>query len=248
MSKNLIIGIDINEILRAKWFQFDKFYAQEFGEDGIPEQPYVYDYFKYYKWKDTVETTKDLKEPADMPIDISPIDYQLDKINGEAPADTFLFKKSEKTKLTAKEVYNRFMYEDYCFEIHAAALMMYKGMDLHVNNFYLKYNNSAEFTILSKENPFSIPPTLFFLSKITTRIKNYHFVDNSIDMWNYVDVLITTDPEILETKIPWGKKLIKLRKPYNEKINAGSLEILQINDLIDNQIFEKIIKYKKTTK
>jgi hypothetical protein len=246
MNKKLMVGIDINEVLRAKWFQFDKYYGEEFGENGVPkEQPYVYDFFKYYGWKDTVETTKDLKEPKDMPENISPIDYQINDKLKEAPADTFLFKKPEKNMLTAKEVYNRFMYEDYCFEIHATAPMMYKGMDLHVKTLYLKYHNSAEFTVLGKENQFSIPPTLFFLSKIVAQFKNYHFVDNSLEMWNNVDVLITTDPEILNAKIPWGKILIKLKRPYNENIKVGSLEIQQIGDLIDNHLFEKIIKYKK---
>jgi hypothetical protein len=64
-------------------------------------------------------------------------------------------------------------------------------------------------------------------------------------MWNHVDVLITTDPEVLKGGAPWGKKLIKLSRPYNENIKVGSLEVLQIADLIDNPTFEKIIKYKK---
>ena len=58
MSKKLKVGIDINEVFRAKWLQFDRFYTQEFGEEGIPEQPYVYDFFKNYKFEDTVEFIK----------------------------------------------------------------------------------------------------------------------------------------------------------------------------------------------
>jgi hypothetical protein len=242
MSK-LKVGIDINEVFRAKWLQFDRFYAQEFGEEQhIPK--YVYDFFKEYKWEDKVEIVKELKEPEDMPPEITPLDYQIDKNLGEAPADIFLFKKPEKINLNAKEVYNRFMYEDYCFEIHASAPMMYKGMDLHVNNFYLKYGDNIKFILFSIENRFSIPPTLFFLSKMTSRFKNICFVDNAIDMWKDVDILITTDPEILNLGVPWGKKIIKLKRPYNENIKAGSLEVLQIADLIDNPDFEKIIKYK----
>jgi hypothetical protein len=245
MSKKLKIGIDINEVFRAKWLQFDRFYAQEFGEEQhVPK--YVYDYFKEYKWEDTVEVIKELKEPEDMPADINPLDYQTDEKDfGKAPADAFLFKKPEEVKLTAKEVYNRFMYEDYCYEIHACSTVMYKGMDLHVNNFYLKYGDSSDFTLFSVENRFSIPSTLFFLSKMTSRFKNIRFVDKALDMWQDVDVLITTDPEILQIGAPWGKKLIKLKRPYNENIKAGSLEVLQIADLIDNPEFEKIIKYKK---
>jgi hypothetical protein len=244
MSK-LRVGIDINEIFRAKWLQFDRFYAQEFGEEGIPSQPYVYDFFKHYKWEDKVEIIKELKEPEDMPEDINPLDYQHDEKLGEAPADAFLFKAPQKIELTAKEVYNRFMYEDFVFEIHASAPIMYKQMDLHVNNFLLKYGDSVNFTLLSVENRFSIPSTLFFLSKMTARFKNIRFVDKATEMWDDIDVLITTDPELLQLGTPWGKKLIKFKRPYNENIKAGSLEALQIADLIDNSDFEKIIKYKK---
>ena len=244
MSK-LKVGIDINEILRAKWLQFDRFYTQEFGEKNLPEQelPYVYDYFKNYIWKDTVEEVKEMREPQDVPDTISPIDYQINK-KGDAPADFMLFKKSEKIKFTAREIYNRFMYEDYLFEIHGAAPKMYTQMDLDVNNFFLKYGDSVNFSVLSVENRFSIPPTLFFLSKISSRFRNYIFLDNVVDMWKHVNVLITTDPELLKLGVPWGKKLIKLTRPYNENIKAGSLEVLQIVDLIENKDFEKIIKYK----
>lgn len=244
MSK-VRVGIDINEIFRAKWLQFDRFYVQEFGDKGVPEeQPYVYDFFKHYKWEDTVEKIKELKEPEETPEDINPIEYQVDE-KGDAPADIFLFKKTEEIQLSAREVYNRFMYQDYLFELHASAPIMYKGMDLHVNNFYEKYNNTSDFTLFSVENKFSIPPTLFFLSKMTCRFRNIQFLTKSIDMWKDVDVLITTDPEILNLGTPWGKKLIKLTRPYNKDIKAGNLEVLQIADLIDNPKFEKIIKYKK---
>ena len=246
MSKKLRIGIDINEVLRAKWYQFDKYYIEEFGEEGAPQKDtYVYDYFKAYKFKDTVETNKELKEPEDMPENINPLDYQMDKKLGEPPADIFLFKAPVKSKLTAKEVYNRFLYQDFLFEIYGAAAMMYRNMDVDVNKFLEKYQNFADFTIISIENKFTIPPTLFFLSKISTRFKNYCFVDKASDMWKHVDILITTNPEILQNKISWFKKLIKIIRPYNENITAGSFEIKQVAELIDNKKFEKIIKYKK---
>lgn len=244
----LRIGIDINEVLRARWLQFDRFYVQEFGEEGVPkEQPYVYDYFKHYAFNDTVEIIKEMREPEDTPDNINPIDYRVDE-NGEAPADFLLFKKEEKITITAREIYNRFMYQDYLFEIHGAAPMMYKNMDVHVNKFLDKYYDNINYTLFSVENRFSIPPTLFFLSKTSCRFNNICFVDKALDMWNDIDVLITTDPEILKLGTPWGKKLIKVKRPYNENINAGQLEILQIADLIDNSKFEKIIKYKKSKK
>ena len=241
----LKIGIDVNEVLRARWLQFDRFYAQEFGEENLPEKelPYVYDFWKEYQWKETVEEVKELKEPEDTPENINPLHYQTNE-KGEADADYLLFKKAEKVTLTAREVYNRFMYEDYLFELHGAVPKMYPQLDLDVNNFLQKYEDTVDFTVLSVENRFTIPPTLFFLSKISCRFKTYKFVDDALDMWKEVDMLITTDPKILQLGAPWGKKLIKLKRPYNENIKAGSLEVLQVADLISNQDFEKIIKYK----
>ena len=241
--KKLKVGIDINEVLRARWSNFDRFFVQEFGEDNLPEQPYVFDFFKSYPWKDTTETIKVLKEPEDMPNDINPIDYKVDSFSNEAPADFALFKAPETKTLTAKEVYNRFMYEDFVFEIFASSPVMYRGMDLDVKNFYEKYKNSVEFVILSVENQFSIPSTLSFLAKMTSRFSNYKFVDNAQDMWKHCDILITSDPEILNNKKPWGKKLIKIKRPYNDEIKTNSLEILQINDLTKNVEFQKTIKY-----
>lgn len=247
--RKIKVGIDINEILRARWLQFDKNYVVEFGEGGTPkDNPYVYDFFKYYHWEDTVETEKELRE--NIPEEINPLEYQVDE-NGDAPVDFLAFKKDKK-ELTAKEVYNRFMYQDYLFEIHGAASIMYKQMDLHVEKFYLRYKDYVDFVILSQENWFSIPPTLFFLSKMMSRFKEYRFVEDKGEMWNDIDLLITTDPEVLDNGTPEGKNVVKLYRPYNEKCQKGLIKdkILQLNDLIANPDFEEIIGYPqdKTTK
>jgi len=243
MSKKLKIGIDINEVLRARWLQFDRFFDQEFGTEESAPTEYVFDFFGKYPWKDTVEIEKELKEPEDMPEDINPIDYQHDEKLGEAPADIFLFKAPVEKHLTAKEVYNRFMYEDFLFEIFAAAPMMYKDMDLQVNQFYFKYKDFADFVIISKENQFSIPSTLFFLSKIRTRMTEFRFVETNEQMFEGVDILITTDPELLDGP---KKSVIKLNRPYNEKCFEGIISpVLQVNDLNGNEEFEKLIDYIK---
>lgn len=246
MSKKLKIGIDINEILRARWLQFDRFYVQEFGEEGAPkDQSYVYDFFGKYAWSGVTETIKELKEPEDFPEDINPIDYQIDEKTGEANADFALFKAPQEIKLTPKEVYNRFMYEDFLFEIFGSAPMMYKDMDLHVNKFHEKYKDFADFVVVSKENIFSIPSTLFFLSKIRSRFGNYRLVETDEELWEGLDILITTDPELLEG-VPVNKKIIKLLRPYNENNFKGYITpVLQINDLNGNEEFEKIIDYIK---
>lgn len=246
--KKLRIGIDINEILRARWAQFDKYYFDEFGEEGIPKgDAYCYDLFKNYKWDDVEEKTTELKEPDDIPDTINPVDYQTDE-NGESAADFMLFKKTETKTIKSKDVYNRFMYEDFVLEIHGNAPLMHRNTAVDLKTFFLKYKDTVDFTITSVENFLSIPSTLFFLSKMTSRFTNYSFVDKPADKWKGVDILITTDPEVLESAVPWGKFLIKVKRPYNENLKSYSLEITKIKELFDNKIFEKIIKFKKTKK
>ena len=270
--KKIKVGIDVNEVLRARWLQFDRYYVEEYGGPESPEFPYVYDFFKEYEWKDTTEVTQMFNE--DIPEDINPMDYQIDPETGEAPVDYIAFSATSES-LTAKEIYNRFMYMDYNFEIHGSAPVMYKQMDLHVEKFYSMYKDTVDFVILSQENWFSIPPTLFFLSRIMSRFKEFRFVEDKQEMWDGVDVLITTDPEILDAGTPDGifiqstptgpveieKHLIKLQRPYNKDCQDGSLgeagrEIYHIRDFIDfdddntneyaiagKEMFQKIINY-----
>lgn len=242
--KKIRVGIDINETLRAKWVQFDKFYVEEFGEEGVPDKPYSYNYFTDYKWESKEETIKELKEPEDFPENINPLDYQKEN-NDESPADFALFKKPNNIKLSAKDVFNRFMYEDFLFEIHGSAPMIYRGVDLDFTKIYTTFNRCVDFKIVSVENKLSIPPTLFFLSKVNSRFNKYLFVDKLVDVWDDIDILITTDPEIFNNKKPKSKKIIKIIRPYNENIkNNVDIETNELINLIENDDFKKIIKYK----
>jgi len=245
-KKKIKIGIDIDEVFRAKWLQFDKFYVEEFGEEGTPEDnPYTQDFYNKYEWKGVIEKNKYLKDPEETPEVINPIDYQVDD-SGESLADPFLFKPEEKEELTAREVYNRFMYEDYLLEIHGSAPLMYKKMELDVDKFIKKYEEYCDFVVLGKENWFSIPPTLFFLSKALMRFKEYRFHENYDDYWSDdIDILITCNPEVIECK-PNTKKYIKLNRPYNTQNKSGLIgNLLHINDLIESEEFQKIINYEK---
>lgn len=245
MRKKKTIVIDINEVLRYRWLQFDRFYVEEFGEEGVPEVPYVYDFWDEYKWEDQEETINFLNE--ELPDDISPVDYEIDEKTGEAPVDVFAF-KPETTLLNAREVYKKFLYEDFNFEIHGTAPLMYKNLDKDLERFYLKFKDQFHIKIVSKENWFTIPPTLFFLSKLMPRITEFKFVETNEEYWKEGDVFITTDPELL-INIPAGKKVVKVLRPYNEKIiGHNKVEIFQILDLLGSKDFEKLIGYKNNNK
>jgi hypothetical protein len=234
-----VIGIDINEVLRSRSMQFDRFYAQEFGEEGCPpeDDPYKFDLRNDYVWVDGEETTKFLNE--DLPDNISPMDYAIDEETGEAPVDSLAFKPETKM-VTADEKYKRFMYEDFLFEIHGSAAPIYKGMDKDVEKFYKQYKNQFEIKIVSKENWFSIPPTLFFLSKLMPRIKHFSFVETNEEIWDSVDILLTTDPELINR--PTDKRVVKITRPYNDELEAD-FDALQVIDLVDNKDFQKLIGF-----
>lgn len=234
-----VIGIDINEVLRGRSMQFDRFYAQEFGEEGCPpsDDPYKFDLRNDYVWEDGEETTNFLNE--ELPDDIRPQDYQIDEETGEAPIDSLAF-KPETRMVTADEKYNRFLYEDYVFEIHGAATPVYKRVDKDLENFYNKYKDQFEIKIVSKENWFSIPPTLFFLSKLMPRITKYEFVTTNEEVWDSVDILLTTDPELLNR--PTDKRVVKIIRPFNEQLEAD-FDVLQVAELIEDKEFQEFIGY-----
>ena len=114
MKKKKVIGIDINEILRSRWLQFDRYYAEEYGEEGIPKMPYVANFFEEYVWEDFEEVVEVLIN--DAPKDISELDYIREHPDEKSKAEEILF-KTEVVKKTAREVYNTFMYETFCYEI-----------------------------------------------------------------------------------------------------------------------------------
>lgn len=247
-KKKIRVAIDINEILRARWLQFDRFYQEEFGEEGLPKRDnhYVFDFFKEYTWKDTVEKFKELREPEDTPEFINPLDYQVDEKTGEAVADSALFKKEEKIHLSARDMYDRFMYEDYLFEIFGSANLMYRNLDLDLIKFYYKYKDKAEIILFSNENDRSIAPTLFFVSKLMPKIRKYVFVEKDDDIWNDADIVISTNPHYFKNKAPEKKKTIKIERPYNvdREYKYFDLRDTELINLFDKKEFNKLLKIK----
>jgi hypothetical protein len=237
------IGIDIDEVIRAKWLQFDRYYNSEFGDETEFEAKYTNNFFKDYPWKEITETVNYLKD--EIP-DISPIDYQLND-NGKCEADNFLFNK-ETVTLSKEDVYKRFLYEDYLFEIFGSAPQMYRNIDLDLNKFCDKYSNDCEITIFSREEDISISPTLFFLSKFKMKFRNYFFIKKYDEVIDKFNLIITANPEITKVCDKNNIKHILLSRPYNSEIKTQSLTYLHVNDLIDNELFESLLNEIKNGK
>lgn len=142
--------------------------------------------------------------------------------------------------------YNKFLYEDYPFEVFAEAPVMEKMLDKKLNLWILKILNEEghEDTEFILANPYefntSIGYTCFFLSQIATRIREFYFPADSSKIWERCDVLITADPKLLDEK-PEGKVAIKIDAPYNKDSKCDfsyeSLVKLMEDDKIEEKLF-----------
>jgi hypothetical protein len=91
-----------------------------------------------------------------------------------------------------------------------------------------------------KEYGLSIGNTYFFLSKIGTKVREVYFPTDSITVWDKCDVLITANPELLETK-PEGKISIKIKTEYNKESSADYAFKDLSTFLTNNEITENLI-------
>jgi hypothetical protein len=143
--------------------------------------------------------------------------------------------------------YNKFLYEDYPFEIFAEAPVMERMLDKNLNLWMLGILNEDgwEDTEFILANPYefntSIGFTCFFLSQIATRVREFYFPADSSKIWDRCDVLITADPKLLSEK-PEGKTSIRIDAPYNKDC-ACDYSYESLSKLIeDDKIKEKFGK------
>jgi len=227
------LGIDIDEILRAKWLAFDRYYADEFGEDGIKLPFETYELTNHFEFKDTevVEqfVTDEFLTHEDMQK-VSPTEYVVDKETGRASVDDFAF-NSEKKFFTAQEMFDKFLYEDYLFEIHGSAPKLYMNADVDMTTFIKLFEQYFDIYFYAKTKKVAIPSTLFFLSKLRIEAKNIFIAYNDDEVWDKFDWIITTDPNILNKK-PEGKTTVKLTRMYNAENTADYIEDMGMGGLI----------------
>ena len=164
-----------------------------------------------------------IKKNINPDFDIAQVDFS----SKEAPYKLWGFK-------TPSE-YQKFLYEDYAFEIFGSADVAENSIGNKLNLWHIELNDNEEINEeleLMLANPMefnnSIGFTYFFLSKIGTRIREVYLPKNSITIWDKCDVLITSDSNLLE-KQPNGKVAVKINRDFNKDIptpNGGSFDNL----------------------
>lgn len=124
-----------------------------------------------------------------------------------------------------RDDFNKFLYEDYPYEIFGACQAIDNNTGSVLSNWYGNLSNidtdeKIEVMIVSTmEYELTIPSTHFFLSKIGSRIRETFFPVDSSEIWNKCDILITANPNLIEMK-PENKTVIKIEMPYNENIES----------------------------
>ena len=110
-----------------------------------------------------------------------------------------------------------FFYVDFPMQIFGHAPSVSANTFTILNEIYQQLRDDHEIYVISDEIQKSKPATLFFISKYGCLIENYMFYSKvSFDkVWETFDIIITSSPEILDSK-PKGKKTVKFLTTYNE--------------------------------
>ena len=136
---------------------------------------------------------------------------------------------------------NKFMYVDAALEIFGHAGEVKLNSVEHLNQLHNLIEDLGHTPIvISKELNNSKPATLFFLSKLSSKINNIIFVRDYDKKWDHVDVLITANPETLNSKKS-GKISIKIINEYNKNIDSD-YTLVDLKELLDDRnTLEKIL-------
>lgn len=144
--------------------------------------------------------------------------------------------------------YEKFVYEDYPFEIFGKCQTCTKKLTEQLNEWTentIKDVDTDEpidvMFVSPMEYGASIGNTYFFISKLGTKIREVYLPSDSNTIWDRCDVLITANPDLLNNK-PEGKTTIKVNKDYNSNCEADySYETLSMF-LTDEDIIEKLLE------
>jgi len=143
--------------------------------------------------------------------------------------------------LTPEEALNQFMYEKYPFRIFGDS-EEYQNATNYFNQIqaYGLRNKLFETVLLIDVKGSAITASYYFLHKTGNRARNIKVVESNIDKWEYCDVLIDVEPEVIQSK-PKDKKLVKIERVYNQWDQADySLKDLKF--LNDEELLKILFK------
>lgn len=217
------IGVSIDGVLRDFLGQVKethlKYFPTEEGKDEIKIENYELD-----KW---VTFPEEEVKQGEM------------EFNPDFDEESFLESKenTELTEVKDKVTLDEFLYERCTVEIFGYAEESISSAVETLNQLTLD-NPRHEFILISREGGMAIPSTLFFLAKTKSSCPNIKFVKEYSKVWDYVDVMVTDHPKIIDTK-PNGKVSIIIDKEYNKIFNQNKMRFKTIKE-IDSSVLNKV--------
>jgi hypothetical protein len=139
--------------------------------------------------------------------------YEMD-----LPVTSFEFGKHFKFK-DDDEFYS-FLYEEFVMQLFGHAPSTENSTFYDYDEIYQKHKENHRFILFSDDIGKAKPATLFFISKFACQCDKIVFISkfNEADFKDEVDVIVTTNPNVLSSKI--DKILVKYEMPYNKDIDS----------------------------
>jgi len=219
------IGVSVNGVLRDFFGRIEDIHTKYFNpEDGQEVQVKSYDLEKWL-WFPKEEIVR--KE-----MEFNP-NFNMEDFLADENSDNQLVEVTD-DEITVED----FVYDKCCLEIFGYANEIIDGAVQSINDLGLHLKmigKEHEIIITSREAGRSVPATLFFLSKTGSMIQDVKFTMGTTDCWQFVDIMVTDHPDIINSK-PKGKKVIKVEKPFNQEISAD-YTIKSVKELVGLEIF-----------
>lgn len=136
------------------------------------------------------------------------------------------FDLSEVFHFEDRKDYERFVYEDYAYELFAVAEPMERDTIAVFNDWTqntLMDADTDEETKVMIFSPFemglTIQSSLSFMSARSIRCREFYFPVDSMTIYDYCDIVITANPNLIKN-CPDGKTVFKIETPYNKNIQC----------------------------
>ena len=216
------IGIEVNGVLRDTIEKFKQVYEKQLIDNNNNE-------FQLQTYE------LDMSGNTEEVISSEPFEYSVitDEVNSLDLLKHFKFQNKE-------ELYS-FMYEEYTMELFGHAPSTEMTTFNMLNDLYYELRDEYDLSIVSDEIGRSKPATLFFLSKFGCLLEKVFFYSETTknDMWNSVDILLTSNPTLLLEK-PEDKIVVKFNTTYNKQIKS-EYEISSLSEF--KSTLDKILEH-----
>lgn len=137
--------------------------------------------------------------------------------------------KSKKERKIFKEI-------DYPYELFGCAKTMSKHLHVEVEKWLEEHKDDEIIYFSLNERDLTIQSTFFFLSK-GSRVRTILFPKKPKDIWNYCDVAVTLNKDVVKSK-PVGKKCVLIKKTDNKNLEIKvDAAYESLDDLLNDKDF-----------